>query len=797
MDTLFRDTRQVLRFFSKNPGYALAAVFALTLGIGANTGIFSVVNTILLKPLPISHQERVVMVYDHQKGAADDRTMVSPGNFLDWKAQSSVFSAFSPAGYQYYNITGFRTPTSQLGVRVTSDFFKIMDMKPLLGRGIQPDEEDDPGKRVVVVRYSFWKKYLGGDPAILGKTLNLNGSPYTIIGVMPSGYVYPAAAQIWVPAAFSPEEKAYRWRYLFAIGRLKPTAAVATAQEQLSSIARRLEKEYPDTNANWGVNVVPLQEVLVGKTRTGILALMATVALVLLIACANVASLLLARASQRSYETSLRMVLGATGTDIARQFLLESFLLALLGGGLGIALAVLSKNFLLSLLSTLPRQDEMAIDWRVLAVTLTISLATGLLTGLAPLSQTFRLNLVSAVKEARGRTGSGRTPLKGLLVAEVALTMMVLVAAALLLRSLANLRAIDLGFNPGHMVIVPLSLPGKTARYDDNAKQNQFFQEVLQRAAHLPGITSVGAINQPALMWPATVSPLLFKDRAEPPKGQEPTANVRIVYGDYFGTVETPLLRGRKFLDADGEHSPLVAIVNRKMAETSWPGQNPLGKHFGCDSKEWEVVGVVGNVRDRGILEEITPSVYFPLQQKHTDDMTFMMRTAAAPGLLLNSIRHLVWDLDPDLPLDELQTWDDHLAAAIAEPRAKTLLLSLFALLALLLSALGIYSIFAYSVGERINEIGTRVALGAPRGAIFWLISGHGLLLTLLGIVIGAAGALAATRLMTSMLYGISPADPLVFLCTGIFLLLVALLATALPARRAMQIDPMAAIRYE
>ncbi len=799
MEALTRDVRYALRSLLGRPGYTLAAVLALALGIGANTGIFSVVNTILLKPLPISHQERVVMVYDHQKGSADDRTMVSPGNVLDWKAQSTVFAAFSPAGFQYYNITGLATPTSQLGVRVGSDFFKVMDMKPILGRTLDADEENDPGRHVVVIRYSFWKKFLNGDPNVIGKTLKLNGSPYTVIGVMPAGYIYPTSAQLWVPVAFTPQERTYRWRYFFAIGRLKPTASVALAQKQLSIITAHLEQQYPDTNAGWGVNVVPLREVVVGKTRVGILALTATAALVLLIACANVASLLVARAQQRGYEVALRLVHGADRRDIVRQFLLEGLLLALSGGALGVVLTVLSKSFLLDLLTSLPRKDEITIDMRVFLVTLAVSLLTGVVAGLAPVGQTFRLDLVSAFKEARGRATSGRTRgvLKGLLVAEVALTMMVLVAAVLLLRSLSNLRAIDLGFNPSHMVMVPLALPSDTARYDSVAKRDAFFQQVLQGAAALPGVTAVGAINQPPLMWPATVSTIVFKDRAQPPKGKEPSANVRIIDGDYFGTVGTPLLHGRKFNSGDTEHTALVAMINRKMAETYWPGQDPLGKHFGYDDKDWEVIGVVGDARERGITDDITPSLYVTLLQKHIDDLTFMVRTAANPGGALPSVRRLVWSLDRELPLDELQTWDAHLATSVAEPRAKTMLLALFAVLALLLAALGIYSVFAYSVMERTNEIGTRVALGARRTAIFRLVSGQGLVLTLLGIAIGAAGALAGNRLIASMLYGISPADPLAYLGTALFLLLVALLATYFPARRAMNVDPLVAIRYE
>ncbi|HEV7784789.1 MAG TPA: ABC transporter permease, partial [Thermoanaerobaculia bacterium] len=679
MDGVSRDLRYSLRSLFKKPALSVFAILALALGIGANSAIFSIVNAVLLKPLPISNPDRVVMVYDHQKGAADDRTMVSSGDFLDWKAQSSVFEAFSPAGYQYYNITGHGTPTSQLGARVSSDFFKIMDMKPLLGRGIQPDEDATDKSRVVVVRYAFWKKYLGGDPAIVGKTLNLNGDPYTVIGVMPQGYVYPNSAQIWLPVAFTPKEEAIRWRYLFTIGRLKPGATPESAQKELSALASRLEQQYPDSNTNWGVNVVPLREVVVGKTRTGVLALMATVALVLLIACANVASLLLARASQRSHEVSLRMALGASRANITRQFLIEGVLLALLGGALGLLLASVSKQFLLGLLSTVPRQDEIVVDLRVLLVTLLISLVTGAIAGLAPLSQTFRLDLVSAFKEARGRSSSGQTrsPLKILLVAEVALTMMVLIAAALLLRSLANLQGVDLGFNSGRLIMAPFALPSNTPRYDSTAKQDAFFDQMLQRAAALPGVTSVGAINQPPLMWPATVSTIAFKDRPAPPKGDEPSANIRILYGDYFGTMQIPLLQGRKFSTADTANSPPVAIVNRKLADLYWPGQSPLGKRFTFNDKDWEVVGVVANVRERGITEDITPSVYTPQSQNHIDDLTYMLRTSADPGSYLGSVRKIIWGFDPELPLDELTTLDAYLSKALAEPRSKTVLLSL------------------------------------------------------------------------------------------------------------------------
>ncbi|MEP7010526.1 MAG: ABC transporter permease [Acidobacteriota bacterium] len=801
MDSLFRDLRHACRSLFLKPAYALLAILALALGIGANTAIFSIVNAVLLKPLPVSNPDKVVMVYDHQKGAADDRSMVSPGNFLDWRAQSSVFDAFSPAGYQYYSITGQGKPTSQLGVRVSSDFFKIMDMKPILGRGILPDEDEPAKSKVVVLRHSFWKGYLGGDPDILGKTLKLNNEAYTVIGVMPPGYVYPTSAQLWVPVAFSPEEKVIRWRYFFTIGRLKTNASLASAQEALSTIATRLEQQFPDTNTGWGINVVPLQEVVVGKTRTGILVLMGAVGLVLLIACGNVASLLLARASQRSHEVSLRMALGAQRGVIVRQFLTEGVLLALLGGALGLVFAILSKQFLLRLLTTLPRQDEIVLDTKVLLVTLVIALVAGVLAGMAPVFQTFRLDLASSFKEARGRSGTGRSrrPVKILLVAEVALTMVVLIVAALLLRSLANLRAVDLGFNPSHVVMAPvvLGLGSNTPRYDTPQKQTAFLEELERRAAALPGVVSVGAINQPPLMWPATVSTIAIEGRPEPPKGQEPSANIRIVLGDYFKTMETPLLKGRAFSNSDVADSPPVAMINKKMADTYWPGQNALGNRFTYNEKQWAVVGIVGDARERGITEDITPTVYTPLRQNHIDDLTYMVRTTTDPKPYVDSMRKVIWALDPDLPLDELRTWDEHLADSLAEPRSKTLLLGFFALLALVLAALGIYGIFSYSVAERMNEIGLRIALGAQRSRIFSLISGQGLSLALLGIVIGVAGALAVSRLITSLLFGVSAADPLLYLLAAAFLLLVAFLATYLPTRRAAQVDPLIAIRYE
>lgn len=799
MDGILRDLRHSLRSLFRKPVLTILAIVALALGIGANTAIFTIVNAVLLKPLPISDPARVVMVYEHQKGSADDRTMVSPGNFLDWKAQTSVFEAFSPAGYQYYNITGLGTPTSQLGVRVNSEFFKIMDMRPYRGRVFQADEDEAEKSKVVLVRHSFWMKYLGGDPAVVGRLLNLNGEPHTIIGIMPPGYVYPNAAQLWVPAAFSPEEKAIRWRYLFTVGRLKPGVSIERAQRELATIASRLAQQYPDNNADWGVNVVSLREVVVGKTRTGILALMGTVALVLLIACANVASLLLARASQKSHEVSLRMALGASRSNIARPFLLEGILVALFGGALGLVLALVAKKSLLTVLSTVPRQDEIVLDWRVLALTLAISLATGVIAGLAPVFQTFRLDLVSAFKESRGRSGSGRTrsPLKALLIAEVALTMIVLVAAALLLRSLSNLRSVDLGFNAQRMVMAPFALPSKTPRYDTPAKQDAFFDEVLRRAKALPGVTSVGAINQAPLTWPATVSAVVLKDRPAPAKGQEPEANIRIVYSDYFETMQIPLLQGRLFTATDTATSPPVVLINRKMADQYWPGGKALGQRLTLMEKDWEVIGVVGDVRERGITEDITPSIYTTLPQNHIDDLAFMVRSKGDPRSYVESVRKAIWDLDRELPLDELRTWDDHLARNLEEPRSKAVLLGMFALLALLLAALGIYGIFAFSVSERTNEIGVRAALGAQRSRIFQLVAGQGILLALIGIVVGAAISLAASRFLASLLFGVSAASLPLYLLTALFLLGIAFLATLVPTWRATKIDPLVAIRYE
>jgi putative ABC transport system permease protein len=800
METILQDLRYAVRRLAQRPGFALMAVLALALGIGANTAIFSLVNTVLLRPVAIEHPERVVMVYSHKRGDPELHDLLSPADFLDWKRQGRIFAALSPAGYQHYNVTGLSTPLDVLGVRVDSDFWKIMTMKPVLGRGLLPAEDRSGAEKVVVLRHSFWQQYLGGDPRAVGRQIKLDGESYTVVGVMPPGYLYPTPAQLWLPAAFTPNEGVLHYRYLYAIGRLAPGISVRRAQADMNLIGARLEQQYPD-DKGWGINVLSLRESLVGDTQTSLLVLLAAAALVLLIACTNVASLMLARASTRGREMAIRSALGAPRRRVFRQLLIESLMLSLAGGAAGVVLAAASlKSLLLLLADVIPRRDEVAIDGRVLLATLVLSLLTGILFGLAPALHSSKLNLVSSLKEGKGRSAGGprsQRPLKAFLVAEVALAVMIMIAAGLLLKSLGNLSAVDPGFVAKDLIMAPVTVPDRLPRYKDGTQQVAFFQRAFERIAAVPGVRKVGAVDQPPLHWPATTTAFVIAGRPAPRAGEEPVANLRVLAGDYFGAMQIPLLRGRAFTGTDGEHAAPVVVINREIADKFWPNADPLGRQIAFNKKTWTIVGIAGNDRERNLTDPITPTIFTADAQAPSGSMVIMVRTAADPAPLVDSVRKAVWSLDPDLPLPDVKPWEQELAEETAEPRAKTTLLGVFAVLALVLAAMGIYGITAFFVAQRTDEIGVRMALGANRNHVLLMIVRQGLVLALVGIAIGLAGAFAVTRVLSSLLFGVAPDDPAVFAGVTLFLLAVAAAASFMPARRATFVDPLVALRFE
>ncbi|HEX3555461.1 MAG TPA: ABC transporter permease [Thermoanaerobaculia bacterium] len=791
-----QDLNYALRRLARNPGFSLLTVLTLALGIGANTAIFSVVNTVLLRPVAVEHPERVMLIFSQKPEA--DRNMLSPVDFLAWKRQGRVFAAISPIGYWRYNVTGLSAPLEVLGARVDGDYFKTMSMKPVVGRALLPSDDEPGAEKVVVLRHSFWQKYVGGDPHVIGRHLKLSGDSYTVVGVMPPTYIYPAPANLWLPAAFTPEESARSGRYLYAIGRLAPGVSVRRARAEMNVIAARLAEQIPE-DKGWGVNVLPLREAMTDKPRTSLLILLSAAGLVLLIACANVASLMLARSTSRSREIAVRSALGAGRRRVLRQLLTESLLLALAGGTAGVLLALLSlKSLVLLLASTIPRQDEVAIDSRVLLVSLALSLLTGLLFGLAPILYALRLDMVGSLKEGKGRSGGGPhrlRPLKIFLVAEVTLAMMILMGAGLLFRSLANLQAVDTGFATKNVLRAPLAIPGGDPRYQESHSRLVFYQQVMERIAALPGVSHVGAIDQPPLKWPATVSSFGIVGRPKPPAGEEHQANVRALQGNYFGAMEIPLLRGRIFTDNEILQKAMIAVVNKELADKYWPGESPLGHQVTVEDQTMTIVGVVGNSKERSLTEPATPSIYYP--ERNPTSMTLMIRTASNLTPLIAGVRQAVWSLDPELPLEDIKPWGEQLAEETAEPRAKAELFGVFALLALMLAAMGIYGITAYFVVQRTDEIGVRLALGARPADVQGMIVRQGLSLALIGIVIGLAGAFAITRVLTSLLFGVTPHDPATFVAVTVFLLVVALFASFVPARRATRIEPVTALRFE
>jgi putative ABC transport system permease protein len=799
METILSDLRYAGRSLRRRPGFTALALAALALGIGANTAIFSIVNTVLLRPLPVAEPDRVVIVHENKREAGED-TMVSALNYHAWKERSRSFSEVSAVGYEYYTVTGAGDhPEKLLGARVESGFFDIMTRRPVLGRRLLP-EDDRPGSAgVVVLRHGYWQSRFGGDRGAIGRKIRLNGRPYEVVGVMPPGYVYPSRAQFWLPAAFGAEERAVSWRYLFVLARLAPGVSLRAAQSEMTGLAARLEEEYPQANRGWGVTVKRLHDVLVADAQTGLLLLLGAVGLVLLIACANVASLLLARATARSRELAVRSALGARRGRIVRQLLTECVVLSLLGGALGLGLAALSIDLLVALLSgSIPAGVEVGIDGVVLAVTVVVSVLTGVLFGLAPVAQVSRLDTVTSLKEGRGESAgrASRRSLRYLVVAEVALAVMVLVSAGLLMRSFIKMRSIDPGYEARGVLAVPVSLPD-VSPYDDPVGQLAFFRELPLRLAALPGVEAVGGIDQPPLNWPAKVSAFRLLDRASPPPGEEPRANVRTVSGAYFEVLRIPLVRGRRFSAADDAGSRPVAMVNRELGATFWPGRDPVGQRLELDGQEREVVGVAGDARERELLDGVTPTIYLPQAQAPTGGLTLLARTAVDPATLIEPARRAVWALDPELPVDEVEAFEVRLHEAVAEPRALALLIGVFALLALLLSSLGIYGIVSYSVSRRIDEIGLRMALGARPADVLLMIVRQGLGLVATGIAIGIAGAFALSRVLRNVVFEVSAGDPMTFAASALILTLIGVAASWLPARRAARVDPMVALRYE
>jgi len=815
MTTLWQDLRYAIRMLHKNPGFTVIAVVALALGIGANTAIFSVVNAVLLRPLPFADSEQLVMVWERRPRQNRESGPVAPADFLDWQKQNQSFSAMAAYSGSAFNLTGAGAEPDQLtGQFVTNEFFQVLGAKAALGRTLLPGVDLPGGNRVAVLSHGLWQRRFSGDTSVIGRNITLDEESFTVVGVMPPEFQYPASeTQLWTaPKGTAPEAglpgspdpaTVRSLHYLNVIARLKPGVTHAAAQAEMETIAGRLEQQYPDANTGHTARVVGLHEQLVGDVRQALIVLLSAVGFVLLIACANVANLLLARGAGREREMSIRTALGAGRWRLVRQLLTESVLLAALGGVIGLLIALWGTDVLVAISpESFPRVQEINLDGRVIGFTLLVSISTGVIFGLAPALQVSRLDLNSSLKDGgRGSAeGFGRRRLRSaLIVAEVALTMILLVGAGLMIRSFDRLMRVDPGFRADNLLTMELSLP--QARYGEGEPQTaNFFREILGRIQTLPGVESVGATWILPLSGQGAGSGFDIEGRDPATISERTNSAFSVVSPDYFHTMSIPIVKGREFGDRDTANAPGVSLVNENFARRYFPNEDPLGKRIKRrgDENQWTtIVGVVGDVRQINLAAEPRSEMYFSYLQTPFPFMNVVVRTAADPATLATAVRKEVWAVNPNQPVANVSTVNELLATSTARTRFNTLLLSLFAMIALTLASVGIFGVMSYTVTQRTREIGVRMALGAQSSDVLRLIIRQGMILAAVGIVIGLAAALVITRVMTIVLYSISATDPATFVGIALLLAGVALIACYIPAKRATKVDPMVALRNE
>jgi putative ABC transport system permease protein len=813
MVNLLQDLRYGMRMLVKNPGFTLVAVIALALGIGANTAIFSVVNGVLLRPLPYPDSSRLMSLYEVDQRHLSNSSTASYPDFFDWRAQNHTFERLAAYHDSEFTLTGIDQPEHLIAEMVSYDLFPLLGVTPVLGRSFLPEEEK-AGAHVVILSHQFWESRLGSDPKVVGSALTLNNRSYSVVGVMPAGFNFPlnsSPISIWTTIAPDAEAEggdkpmtAQRGsHFLEVIGRFKSGVTLAQASADMDVIAQGLAKQYPDTNGNRAaVHVRPELEDLVGDIRPALLILFGAVGCVLLIACANVANLLLARATTRYKEIAIRASLGAGRWRVIRQLLSESVLLSLLGGAIGFLLAAWGVDVLLKLSPDIPRLGQVRLDATVLVFTMLVSLLTGVIFGLAPAWQISKTDLSRTLKEGgRSSADAGRhNRLRGaLVVAETAASVVLLAGAGLLITSYLRLRRVDPGFNPHHLLTFSFELP--EARYP-YARRIDFYNQFLARLQATPGIRSAASIL-PLPLSDSRISVSYEVEGRPVPKSDEPSAWFRVVSPKYFSTMGIRLIKGREFTERDDAQSPGVIVVNQEFARRVFPNQDPIGKHVKPGASGIgqammrEIVGVVADVKHLSLARSDTPEYYVPYAQCLFDPMTIVARTQGDPRSVIPAVQDALHEQDKDLPVYEIRTMDDYLAASVSQPRFNTLLLGIFAGVALLLSAVGLYGVMAYTVVQRTHEIGVRMALGADGRDVLKMVLGRGLMLTLAGVAIGLAGAVALSRFLAGMLFAVQPHDPATLAGVSLVLIAVAALACYIPARRATRVDPMVALRYE
>ena len=798
------DLRYALRQLRKSPGFTLIAVLTLALGIGANTAIFSVIYAVLLQPLPYPEADKLVILTESDSN--QPRISVSYPNYLDYRRDNTVFEHLAVSRRESFNLSGLegRAPEQVQGGLVTANFFKVIGLNPQRGRVFTEEEDRVGGPMVCVISDRMWTRLFARDPNVLGRAVNFGNEPYTIIGVMPPQMFSPRTAEVWFPLTRRTDNEVWQSRDnhpgLFGWGRLKPGVTVEKALAELKEIAARLARQYPDSNSNVGVTVEPLLENQVGEYRTSLALLLGAVGLVLLIACANLANLLAARGAARAQEFAVRAAVGASRWQIIRQLLIESFVLAIIGGGLGLCLAAWGRDILVALSPPgVPRFQNLSLNGWVLLFSLALSLVTSVLFGLWPAWQMSRADIQLALK-AGGRgssdAASARRSRDLLVVAEVALTLILLSTAGLVIKSFANARNLGLGFDPHLLLSARVDLPEPS--YSDQTKLSNFIEALLAKLSALPGVQNAALAANPPLMtgWQTSFLP---EGMPEPEPGKFPSAEMAVVTAGYFQTMKIPLLRGRAFEARDTKDVPPVVIVSQLMAERYFPGQDPIGKRVRINNNEWKtIVGVAPHLKVYGFDETRTlPQAYLPMTQLPQNGLVVLLRTTLSPKSLEKPVRDIVASLDPAQPAFEFKTMQERVEETWATPRLMSFLLTCFAALALTLAVIGLYGVMAFNGLRRMREIGVRLALGAMPAQIRTMMLKQGMRLLGAGLVLGFVGAIALSRLIRSLLFGVSANDPLIYGSVTLVLAAAALFACWIPARRASRVNPMITLRAE
>jgi len=823
MNTLFQDIRYGIRMLLKTPAVTFVVILALALGIGANTAIFSVVNAVLLRPLPYDQSEQLVFL--NERNPAIDEMSISYPNFTDWRNQNQVFEKIGVYNRGSYNLTGWGDAERIVTGQMSADLFSVLRVNAAHGRTFTNEEDKPGGNPVVVLMHSFWQRRFGGQLSVLNQPLTLNGKSYTVIGIMPEGYTFPSRVEMMVPVGQLSDQPSWQQRGnhpgLYGVGRLKPGVTMGQAQAEMDNLAANLEKQYPDSNSGNRVRIRPLMEIFVGDARRALWVLFAAVAFVLLIACANIANLLLARSTSRKKEMAIRAAMGAGRWRIVRQMLTESVMLSVLGGALGLLFAQWGIKLILYISpDAIPRWQEISMSWTVLGFTIGVSFLTGLLFGLLPALQAGEVDVNETLKET-SRGNSGRQWLRSsLVVVEVATTLVLLIGAGLMIRSFYRLQSVNPGFSYEHLTSFTVSLPAR--KYAKEDQRVAFYNQLLENIRHLPGVESTAAASGLPLGNNGWQTSFTVDGQPPPPKDNIPLMEACLVTPDYFRTMNIPLKSGRYFTDRD-DRSFLAGkdlskmtepqrvasginsvIIDEEFARRYWPNEDAVGKRIrlggGTDSNAplLTVLGVVGRVKMEGLSQDSNRvQGYFSFPQIGNGGMTVIVKAQSDPTQLISALREQVKAVDPDQPIYNIRTMHEIRAESVASERLNLTLLSIFAGIALVLAVVGIYGVMSYSVTQRTHEIGIRMAIGAQPRDVFRMVIGQGMTLALIGVGIGLIGAFALTRLMASMLFDIAPTDPVTFAVIAVLLTTVALLACFIPGRRATKVDPVISLRYE